>query len=226
MSKTVAFRVCSLAMALLVATATQALAAARSPEFKSQNAVEERADPENQNNDVLRVITTASFPSGSASVSRNLTSKDITISDLRNMLSVKYFFEGRTCAGGSPRFQIRIDETGDGLDATDSNAFGYLGNQAFGGGCPPGEWVYEDMTNSAPKWDLSQLGGAMTMTWDQVEVFLNTVYPNHKIIGCKFVDDSGSFAPTTIGIAYYDNIQCYDRILEDHLDVSRGSPGF
>lgn len=82
------------------------------------------------------------------------------------------------------------------------------------------------MTNDTPKWDFSQLGGGMTLTWDLVEEFINETYPGHKIVGCVLADDSGSFAPTAVGTAYYDNIQCYDRILEDAADVSPGPSGF
>jgi len=226
MLKTTVFRVFSLAMVLVLSTATMAFAAAQSPTFKSQNAAEEKTDPENSKNDVIRIITTTEFPEGSGSVSRLLKSKNIKITDLRNMLSVKYFFQGRTCAGGSPRFQVRIDKTGDGATADDRNAFGYIGDVSFGGGCVAGEWVFEDMTNAATKWDLSQLGGGMTLSWDAVETFITVNFPDHEIAGCVFADDSGSFAPTTLGIAYYDQIQCYDRTLEDHGDVSKGASGF
>jgi hypothetical protein len=35
-------------------------------------------------------------------------------------------------------------------------------------------------------------------------------------------DDSGSFAPTSLGVVYLDNVQCHDRVLEDHQDVAPG----
>jgi hypothetical protein len=85
----------------------------------------------------------------------------------------------------------------------DANAFGYVGHTPFGGGCITGEWAHH-MLDNIGRWDLSQLGGGMTMTWDQVEAFVTTTYPNHRVVSGSLVDDSCSFAPLSCGQAYYD----------------------
>jgi len=141
---------------------------------------------------------------------------------MTNMISVKYFFVGRTCVGGSPRFQLAIDTDGDRI--ANGNAFGYLGEQDFGGGCPADRWVHQDMANlasTAGNWDLSQFGGPFSATWAEVIAFF--AEQTTQVLACGLFDDSGSFAEGARGIAYYDNVQCHDRALEDHQDVRPGT---
>jgi hypothetical protein len=214
------------AVAVLFTVSISTAALAQSPGYKYQHAVTESPDPENADNDALKIVQGTVYPDESGSITRNLVGKNLQINDLRNMLSVKYFFVSpRTCAGGSPRFQIQIDKN-DGSANEIGNAFGYLGDKSFGGGCASDAWVFEDMTNGATKWDLSQLGGGMTMAWDDVETLINTNYPNHKIRGCVFADDSGSFAPTTVGTVYVDQLQCYNRTWGTNADGVAGASGF
>jgi len=219
-----ALPVVALAVALLLSFSVAAFAQA--PGFKYQNATTESQDPQNADNDALKIVTTAVFPAGSGSITRRLLGfSGLNIEDLRNVLSLKYFFVSpRTCAGGT-RIQIEIDKN-DGSTPNPRNAFGYLGDKAFGGDCAMDEWVYEDMTNSAPKWDISQLGGGQAVTWSAVETFVITMFPNHKIRGAAFVDDSGSFAPTAIGTVYIDQLQLYNRTWGNTSDGSAGPSGF
>ena len=110
---------------------------------------------------------------------------------------------------------------------------GYIGDKPFGGGCLPNQWVYEDMTNSVPKWDLSQWttygagafctgANAMTCTWTQMETFFSTVFPNHRVLNALLVDDSGSFFTADQGCAYFDLVSTGGRTLSDWDDTSDG----
>ena len=174
-------------------------------------------DPENSTNQVISWTTGPTHPEGSAGVVRQLNRRT-QIDQLDNQIQVKYYFDGgRTCIGGAPRIQLAIDTDGDG--ASNGNAFGYLGDQAFGGGCPTGTWVFEDMTNAAAKWDLTQFpGGTFTNTWDQVEAFF-AAFPEHRILRGSLVDDACSFAPTACGKAYFDNLVIGNQELDDHGDI-------
>jgi hypothetical protein len=213
----------ALVVATLALAPIRAAAYVQPPDYRRQGNASEVADPQNTTNDAVRFVTDASA-TGFASVTRDLRNKNLTIADLTNLVSTKYFFVDRTCAGGSPRFQLLIDR--DGNHHPDGNAFGYLGEQAFGGNCPSGRWVYQDMANLAstvPNWDLSQFGGGMTNTWAQVVEFFTTTFPDHRVLACGLFDDSGSFAPGAVGTAYYDDVQCHDRVLEDQVDARPGT---
>ena len=173
-------------------------------------------DPQNLTNDVISVLTTTAYPAGAGVAFRN-TPPGFKIAALDHQINLKYYFPMRSCAGGSPRIQIGIDRDGDG--SFDSNAFGYVGHASFGTGCITGEWDIIDMTDNIGRWDLSQLGGGMTMTWDQAEAFVTTTYPNHRVISGSLVDDSCSFAPTSCGQAYYDLFTFENRTLENDQDT-------
>ena len=82
-----------------------------------------------------------------------------------------------------------------------------------------GRWDTIDMTDNIGRWDLSQLGGGMTMTWDQAEAFIMTAYPNHRVIYGSLVDDSCSFATASCGQAYYDLFTFENRTLEQDQDT-------
>jgi hypothetical protein len=184
-------------------------------------------DPHNPTNDVISVFTTPVFPAGTGVAIRNLP-PGIKITALESQLALKYFFPERSCGGGSPRIQIAIDSDGDGdfdqfdSDPDDGNAFGYVGHAPFGTGCITGEWDILDMTDQIGRWDLSQLGGGMTMTWDQAEAFITTVYPNHQVLSGSLADDSCGFAPTSCGQAYYDLFTVENRTLENDNDTVKG----
>jgi hypothetical protein len=220
-----AFVLFVLAAAVLSLIPTGASAYDQSPIFRSQGQTTETPDPENPSNDVVR-FTTDATATGFASVTRDLRAKKLQVEDLTNMLSVKYYFVDRTCVGGSPRFQINIDALGDKTHVR--NAWGYFGNQSFGGGCPQGTWVHQDLANldtTAGVWDVSSFfpGAPMTLTWAQLLQFFATNYPDHDVWACGVFDDSGGFASGAVGTVYLDNVQCHDRVLEDHLDVAPGT---
>lgn len=182
-------------------------------------------DPQNSTNDVIQAITTAVYPDGIGLAVRNLR-PGISVDALTSQMNLKYLFPTapRTCAGGSPRFQVAIDGNGDGAfdqftGGPDQNAFGYVGHAPFGAGCLTGVWDVIDMTDDVGRWDLSQLGGGMTMTWSAAAMFINTNFPNHRVISGALVDDSCSFAPTSCGTAYYDLVTLENRTLENDQDT-------
>jgi hypothetical protein len=179
-------------------------------------------DPQNLTNDTIKVFTTAEFPAGIGVALRQLP-PGIKITALDHQINLKYFFPMRTCAGGSPRIQLAIDGDGDGKfdqfpGGPDQNAFGYVGHAPFGTGCITGEWDIIDMTDNIGRWDLSQFGGGMTMTWDQAEAFITTAFPNHRVLSGSLVDDSCSFAPGACGEAHYDLLTIENRTLENDQD--------
>jgi hypothetical protein len=188
--------------------------------FRLLFAMRDDQDPQNPTNDVISVLTTPT----TIGVARRDLPPGIKIAALDHQLNLKYFFPARSCGGGSPRFQVAIDGDGDGkfnqeTGGPDQNAFGYVGHAPFGAGCITAEWDIIDMTDNIGRWDLSQLGGGMTMTWDQAEAFVTTTYPNHRVISGSLTDDSCSFAPTSCGQAYYDLVTVENRTLENDQDT-------
>lgn len=171
-------------------------------------------DPGNATNETLLFDTTGDARPG---VFRKIN-PGTTIEMLKNQVQVKYFFVNRTCVGGSPRIQLGIDRDGDGQ--FDGNAFGYLGDKAFGGDCAPGTWVFEDMTNAAPKWDLGQFGGPQTITWEAMEAFFRTNFPQHKVVNGVLVDDSCGFQSSSCGVVHFDNVVIGNRSINDHGDTT------
>lgn len=183
-------------------------------QFELFGAMHDDVDPQNPSNEVISVDTTGGAIGG-ASLDLPAGTK---AENLDNQLNLKYFFVNRTCAGGSPRIQLAIDKDGDG--DFDGNAFGYVGNMAFGGGCTPNVWEFNDLTDNVARWDLSQLGGGMTNTYDQMEAFLAATYPNYQILSGTLVDDSAGFAPTAAGKAYYDLLTIGDCTLDGGEDTT------
>ena len=184
--------------------------------FELRYAMMDDQDPQNPTNDVISVFTTSAYPAGSGVAFRN-TPPGFKIAALDHQINLKYYFPLRSCSGGSPRVQVAIDRDGNGT--FDGNAFGYVGHAPFGTGCLTGEWDTIDMTDNIGRWDLSQFGGGMTMTWDQAESFIATTFPNHRVISGSLVDDSCSFAPASCGQAYYDLFTYENRTLEQDQDT-------
>jgi hypothetical protein len=95
-------------------------------------------------------------------------------------------------------------------------------------------WVYEDMTNTIKKWDLSQFattgsaafcgGNSMICSWQDMENFFNTVQPNHRVLNKVLVDDAGSFAPTSRGCVWFDLVSAGARTFSRHDDAN-DNPG-
>lgn len=193
--------------------------------FKLFGAAKDDRDPEpNDANEVFSFDTTD--PAAIAGAIK-LFGNSVKIDLLDDQVEVKYFYVGRTCGGGSTRIQLGISGDGDPKfnqfpGGPDQNAFGYLGDKPFGGACPAGIWVYEDMTNTVPKWDLTQFAApcGFTCTWQQMETFLNTAFPNHRVLNEILVDDSHGFVATNQGCAYFDLLSAGARTFIRHDDTS------
>jgi len=91
-------------------------------------------------------------------------------------------------------------------------------------------WTYEDMTDTVPKWDLSQFAafgsGAFctganpfTCTWQQVEAFFSS-FPTHQVENEVLVDDSQSFFAADSGCAYFDLVSAGARTYVRHDDAN------
>jgi len=180
-------------------------------------------DPADSGNKVVRMdvsATTFGF------VSRNLD-KGTQVEGLSNQLSFHFrFATGGSCGGGSPRYQLAIDTDGDGV--SNGNAFGHAGPFPSFTGCPDDTWLFEDLTDTAMRWDLTQfndeltaisqpsvgtLCGSFVCTWGQVlTVFGN--FPNHRVLTGALVDDTFPGSGRGVGFGFYDNIEIGGRKLQ------------
>ncbi len=193
-------------------------------------------DPQNHFNQVISFDT--HDPNAIAGAVRKFGPRT-QVGMLTDQVELKYLYVGRTCGGGSTRLQLGIDGDGDGKfnqvpGGPDQNAFGYLGDKPFGGFCVMNQWVFEDMTDNVPKWDLSQWtahgagafctgANAMTCTWSQMVMFFNTVFPQHQVLNAVLVDDSQSFFTVDSGCAFFDQVAVGKDTLDEWNDTS--SPG-
>ena len=81
-----------------------------------------------------------------------------TFADLTTLSSDFRVDADDTCIGGSPRVQIGIDTTGDGI--RDGNIFVYFGTDSAGAACTPGAWQNTgDFLEVGRLLDTSQLPG-------------------------------------------------------------------
>jgi hypothetical protein len=190
--------------------------------------MDDAQDPQNPANDVIAINTTGGVI---GAVVRNLP-PGTHITALDDRINLRYFFPElqsssgwpRNCDGGAPRIQLAFDLDGDG--DFDANARGYVGHAQYGLGCVTGAWDFNDMTDGLARWDLWSLGGEeyqLSTTWDEMEAFVATRYPNHRVLSGALVDDSGGYAWAAVGQAYYDHFTMGDRTLEHNDDTVRGN---
>jgi hypothetical protein len=173
-------------------------------------------DPQNPTNDVISVLTTPI----TIGVALRALPPGIKISALDTQLGFKYFFVGRSCGGGSPRLTLGIDGDGDG-----DRDFAAHGHPNPFVGCPAGEWVYENLTDLGPRWEVTP-GGVVPgipvfpfSKWDDLEAAVTTAFPNHQVLTGALVDDSCSFFQASCGQAYYDLVTVENRTLENDQDT-------
>jgi hypothetical protein len=186
--------------------------------FELLYAMMNNQDPQNPDNDVISVLTTTAYPAGSGVAVRNML-PGAKIETLTDQISLKYYFPGRSCGGGSPRIQLYIDP-GDGT--LPRNAFGYVGHAGFGSGCLTGVWDFIDMTDNLPfRWDITQFNGGY-QNWPGVVAFFDTSLPNHVVLSGGVYDDSCSFSTPSCGQAYYDLLTVENRTLENRQDTVPG----
>jgi hypothetical protein len=200
--------------------------------FRLLFAMMDDQDPQNPTNDVISVLTT---PTTLGVALRDLP-PGIKISALDTQLGFKYFFAGpRSCGGGSPRVTLRVDADGDGDfdqdpptgpgDPDDSPDFAAHGHPNPFVGCPANEWVYENLTDNGPRWEVTP-GGSVAgipvfpfVTWDILEAAVTAQFPNHQVLTGSLVDDSCSFSQASCGQAYYDLLTVENRTLENDQDT-------
>ena len=194
--------------------------------FQLIGSIDDAQDPQNATNDtVMTTMTPTSF----ALAFRNLP-PGIKISALDTQLGFKYYFVNRSCGGGSPRLTLLVDADGDGDFDQSSGDFAAHGHPNPFVGCPMNEWVYENLTDNGPRWEVTP-GGAAGPTipvfpfsmWDTLETAVTTLFPDHRVFAGFLVDDSCSFHPPACGKAYYDLVTIENRTLENDQDTVRNN---
>lgn len=182
-------------------------------------------DPENATNDVISDFTTAT---AIGLAFRNLP-PGIKIHALDTQLGFKYYFVGRSCGGGSPRVTLLVDADGDGdfQQGGGSPDFAAHGHPNPFAGCPMNTWVYENLTDNGPRWEVTPGGAVMGIpvfpfsTWDVLEAAVTAQFLNHKVLAGFIVDDSCSFFLAACGEANFDLLTIENRTLENDQDTVR-----
>lgn len=190
--------------------------------FELIGAMVDDDDPDNLTNDTISATMT---PANFALAFRNLP-PGIKITALDDQLGFKYFFVApRSCGGGSPRVTLLVDANGDGNFSQASGDFAAHGHPSPFAGCPPNQWVYENLTDNAGRWEVTP-GGAVIgipvfpfVPWDVLEAAVTAQFPNHKVLGGFIVDDSCSFFPASCGKAHYDLLTIENRSLQNDQDT-------
>ena len=136
--------------------------------------------PGSSSNSAVELVSDAD--PGFGGVSFSVPSEVSTFVDL-SVLSADVNVTDDDCAGGGPRFQVRVD-TGSGL----KNIFVYIGPEPNYTGCTPNTWVNSgDLLDAARKIDTSQLGGTFYDTYANAL----TNYGSYPVVSISLVTDSG-----------------------------------
>jgi hypothetical protein len=176
------------------------------------------------NETISAAMTTTNF----ALAFRNLP-PGFKITALDNQLGFKYYFVApRSCGGGSPRVTLLVDADGSGTfeQSPSGPDFAAHGHVTGFMACPQNKWVYENLTDDVPRWEVTPGGQAGIFgyqSWETVEGAITTAFPNHKILAGFLVDDSCSFHPAACGKAYYDLVTVENRTLEIWQDTVKNN---
>lgn len=192
-------------------------------------------DPDNVTNDVISTFlgdATMNFDPPFGGAIRRLP-PGIKISAFDDQLNLKYrFTPPRTCFGGSPRISLFVDANGDGkfeqmgvvIGGVDFVAQGHVNPPTFVA-CAQDVWRIEDLTDLLPRWEITPatagcgpIGGLPSCTWDQLEMNVSTLFPNHRVFAGGLIDDTFG-APGQAGTAHYDLITVENRTLENRQDT-------
>jgi hypothetical protein len=190
--------------------------------FELYGAMMDDKDPNNPTNDVVSANVT---PTGPFAYAYRRLPPGIKISALDDQLNLKYYFVGaRSCGGGSPRIVLFIDGNGDGT--VDFSANGHV-NPPLNQFCEMNKWKIEDLTDDAPRWEITGAMGVIPnypySPWEALETAVTTMFPNHKVLAGFLLDgESCSFHPAACGKAYYDLVTIENRTLENDQDTVRG----
>jgi hypothetical protein len=170
----------------------------------------------------------ATMVSGVVALALRNTPPGVKIAAFNNQLGFKYYFvPPRSCGGGSPRLTLLIDANGDGSFDQGSGDFAVHGHPNPFVGCPPNTWVYENLTDDGPRWEVTP-GGAIAIPqfpfspWDVIEDLVMAI-PTHKVLAGFLVDDSCSFFPASCGKAHYDLVTVENRTLEIWQDTVKNN---
>ena len=209
MSKRLLAATAAALVCVLVAPAAAGSAPSQA-KFQLAGTAQDDIDPENAVNEVISMNTAVAPFFGAAS--RDVRTK---VHELDNEIQLKYFFVApHTCGVGTPRIFLRIDRDGDGRG--NGNAFGYVGLPPQFGPCVTGKWLFEDLTDELPRWDLTQFGGPFYNTWSEVEAFF-AGDPAHEVLRGGLVDDTSNLA---VGKVYFDNVTVGNRTIEAWEDTA------
>lgn len=188
-------------------------------------------DPESEWNEVLSCDTLTNAATSTCGLNRK-TNK-LKVAMLENELELKMYFVGRSCGGGSPREVVVIDVDGKGRDR-DLVLDGHVGfPPTVVGSCAPNQWLYQDLTDNLPRWDVRALtpGSQPTGTapndyipWDVVEAAVTSTFPNHSVHLLRLVEDAHQFLVTNRGCAYYDVISLGPRTVTDWSNTAGHRP--
>jgi hypothetical protein len=186
-------------------------------------------DPDNPTNDVISTVLGAAptFDPPFGGAIRRLP-PGIKIAAFDDQLNLKYRFTApRTCVGGSPRLSLFVDANGDGRfdqmgvvpGGVDFVAQGHVNPPLFAG-CPMGVWRIEDMADLLKRWETTPatalalpcgpVGGPTTCSWDELEMRVSGMWPNHQVFAGGLIDDTFG-APGQDGVAHYDLITIENR---------------
>jgi hypothetical protein len=114
--------------------------------------------------------------------------EDTTFADL-TQLATEYNVTDDDCRAGSPRFQVNLDEDGDGT--TDGNVFVYIGPSPSFSGCPQDTW--QDTGNLIGNNDACRFDSSQLVTGTQCNTYAGTLalLGDAEVTGIQLVVDSG-----------------------------------
>ena len=181
--------------------------------FKYFGDASDAVDPQNADNDVIKVDT-ATHPDVASGVVRKMNE---SVAQVTDQVELKYLFtDGRTdCSAGSPRIDLFVDTNGD--KRWDTLLNGYV--QALGspnGHCTAGQWQFVDLANlgdTTPHWGVNN--GGTYRPWSSIVAQYGTA----QVIAGQLVDDSQAFSTADRGTAYYDLLSIGNRTFEKADDA-------
>jgi hypothetical protein len=125
----------------------------------------------------------------------------LTLGDI-STLSATYKVTEGGIGGGSPRFQIGLDEDGEGT--ADANVFVYIGT-APNFTDPTGDWTSTGnlIDSSDMRFDTSQIGGTFYDTYDDAVALAG----DDAVVDVSFVVDAGWFFPDGVQTVLVSSLQ-------------------
>ncbi len=112
---------------------------------------------------------------------------DLTVAGLDSLGTEFFFPAGSTCAGGSPRFQVNVDDDND-PNTPSKNIFVYIEPYPVNTGCPSETWTDTgNLIEPTDFVDASQvIAGGQIMQWSAVEAQIG----NLSVTGIQLVTDT------------------------------------